>query len=523
MKNQTNTQKKFSDPLWSQVESLKSFPSLQNDLSTDVCIVGAGIAGISCAYRLSQEGKEVVVVDDGPIAGGETCRSTAHLASEIDDRVFKIEQLHGREGARIAVESHAAAINEIERIIQNEKIECDFERVDGYLFSHSDDISILEQEYEAAKRAGLKVEKVTQAPLSFQTGLALQFANQAQFNPVSYLNALTQILLKKGVRFFSNTFVSKIESSTPVKIRTQRSTILAQAVIVASNSPFNNTFVLHTKQAPYRTYTIGALIPPGTIPHALYWDTGNPYHYIRLHSFEDKELLIVGGEDHKTGQDQNPELHFQKLESWTRARFPIQSINLRWSGQVLEPIDGVAFIGPNPLDNPNIYLATGDSGMGITHGVIASILLTDLILKRKNSWLKLYDPSRKTLRALSSFAEENANVIWQYRDWFTWGQSNSPQKLNPKHGKIFRKKLSKIAVYRDEEKKLHSLSAICPHLGGLVRWNSAEKTWDCPCHGSRFDTSGKVLNGPAPHSLPVLKAFTHKSALKNFNPQRGKQ
>ena len=250
------------------------------------------------------------------------------------------------------------------------------------------------------------------------------------------------------------------------------------------------------------SYVIGARVPRGSVTKALYWDTLDPYHYIRLQPLKgphgEHDLLIVGGEDHKTGQASATEERHARLEGWARERFPtMQQVEFTWAGQVMETIDGLAFIGRNPLDKDNVFIATGDSGMGMTHGTIAGILLTDLILGRENPWATLYDPSRKTLRAAGEFLKEQLNVAAQYADWVTGGDVGSVDEIAKGGGAVLRRGLTKVAVHRDEKGTLHECSAVCPHLGCIVAWNSAEMSWDCPCHGSRFDKLGKVINGPA--------------------------
>jgi Rieske Fe-S protein len=270
---------------------------------------------------------------------------------------------------------------------------------------------------------------------------------------------------------------------------------------------------IHTKQAAYRTFVIGATVPAGSVSKGLYWDTPNPYHYVRLSRSASvtSDVLIVGGEDHKTGQADDAEARYLKLEKWARARFPMMTdVVYRWSGQVMQPVDGLAFIGRNPMDKANVYIATGDSGNGMTHGTIAGILLTDLIQGRENAWSTLYEPSRKTLGALNTFAKETLNMAAQYADWVTSGDVKEDRLVPPGSGAIVRRGLQKIAVYCDEAGKLHERSGVCPHLGGIVAWNHSEKTWDCPCHGSRFDKSGKVVNGPAIANLsPAEELLPH--------------
>jgi Rieske Fe-S protein len=264
----------------------------------------------------------------------------------------------------------------------------------------------------------------------------------------------------------------------------------------------NDWVAIHTKQAAYRTYVIGMRIAKGSVPKALYWDTLDPYHYVRLARDGKNEFLIVGGEDHKTGQADDAAERFERLESWTRERFSsVSDVDFRWSGQVIEPVDSLAFIGRNPGDK-NIYVVTGASGNGMTYGAIAGILLADLVQGRKNEWESLYDPSRVSLKAASEFAKENLNVALQYGDFATPGDVEGVRDIAPGTGAIVRDGIKKLAVYRNTHGVLHKCSAVCPHLGCVVAWNTMEKTWDCPCHGSRFDPYGKVLNGPAVGGLP---------------------
>ncbi|HLP03045.1 MAG TPA: FAD-dependent oxidoreductase, partial [Opitutaceae bacterium] len=277
------------------------------------------------------------------------------------------------------------------------------------------------------------------------------------------------------------------------------------AVVVATNTPVNDRLVIHTKQAAYRTYVIGAAIAPGAVSPALYWDTEEPYHYVRLQPAVGDgagEVLIVGGEDHKTGQADDAEARHGRLEAWMRERFPeAGEVRFRWSGQVMEPVDGLAFIGRNPLDAENVYVATGDSGHGMTHGTIAGLLLTDLIVGRENPWAELYDPSRVSPGAAKDYAVENANAAAQYVNWLTAGEAEKAKLVPSGTGAVVRHGLTKVAVCRDADGAFHECSAVCPHLGGIVHWNPAEQTWDCPAHGSRFDCRGEVLNGPANRGL----------------------
>lgn len=519
MKSEPKTEATKNQSIWAATAKMPTYSPLQENAHADVCIVGAGIAGLTTAYLLTQAGKSVVVLDDGPLAGGVTEVTTAHLSNAVDDRYFEIERWHGEAGARLAAESHTAAIRRIEAVVKKEKIDCDFERLDGYLFlPPGEKAELLDRELAAAHRAGLNgVEKIGRAPWqSFDTGPCLRFPNQGQFHPLKYLAAVAKAIERDGGKLFTKTHVDQIDGGPPARIKAGSLVVTADAVVVATNAPINDLLVIHTKQAPYMTYVIGARVPRGSVTKALYWDTQNPYHYVRLQGVNNGgkarndqrecDLLIVGGEDHKTGQADDTRERHGRLETWARARFPMmEEVEFTWAGQVMETIDGLAFIGRNPLDKDNVFVVTGDSGMGMTHGTIAGILLTDLILGRENPWATLYDPSRKTLRAAGEYAQRGLNMAAQYTDWVTGGDVNSADEIAKDSGAVLRRGLTKVAVYRDEKGELHERSAVCPHLGCIIGWHPTEKTWDCPCHGSRFDKLGKVVNGPANKELPPLE------------------
>jgi glycine/D-amino acid oxidase-like deaminating enzyme/nitrite reductase/ring-hydroxylating ferredoxin subunit len=495
---------------------------LSENVTADVCVVGAGIAGMTTAYLLACESRQVVLIDDGPVGGGMTGRTTAQFVTLVDDGYDKIEKMLGQEYARLCAESQIAAIDRVELIVKAEKIDCAFERVDGHLFlPPGGSITDLKRELEAIHRAGLRdVERVDCIPIGkFNTDGVLRIPRQAQFHPLKYLNALAQRIVDLGGRIFTGTRVVKVEDGDRVKIETLNGHIItAQAAVVATNCPINDRVVIHSKQAPYATYVVGLRVSR-EMEHMLLWDTAMtaedeeqilgpiPYHYIRFARDATGDVLIVGGEDHKSGQASDCEQRFAKLERWARDHFPfVGEVTDRWSGQVMEPVDGVAYLGRNPGDE-NVYVVTGDSGNGMTHGTIAGMLLVDLIGGRENPWAKLYEPSRKTLqtKVVADYVAENANVAAQFRDYVTAGNETSAEKIKDGEGAILRDGAKKIAAYRDESGTLHKFSAVCPHLKCIVRWDDCEKTWDCPCHGSRFDALGRVLNGPAISDLEPVE------------------
>ena len=501
--------------IWMEMDEMPQLSPLVENTVADVCIVGAGIAGMTTAYLLAREGRSVVVLEDGVVGGGETGRTTAHLSNALDDRYYELERLFGERGARLAAESHTAAIDLIEAVSAEEQIECDFERLDGYLFIPPDcSKEELERELDAARRAGLAgVEWVDCAPIKdFDTDRCLRFPRQGQFDPMKYLGGLAEAIQRRGGRLFTGTHADEIRGGAPACVRTNRGpTVTANAVVLATNSPVNDLLSISSKQHAYRTYVIGAQVPRGSVTKALYWDTLDPYHYVRVQSVGNGQngnnggegngsydVLIVGGEDHKAGEEDDGDERFAELYRWTRRRFPmIGKIEFQWSGHILEPSDSLAFIGRHPQDARNVYIATGDSGHGMTHGTIAGMLLTDLILGRSNDWASLYDPSRLVANATLDYIRDNATVLSHYTDWLTGGEVSSAREIEADEGCILRRGLTKIAAYRDEDGVLHERQAICLHLGCVVSWNSTEKSWDCPCHGSRYDKFGRVINGPS--------------------------
>jgi len=488
---------------WMRDANMPPFPPLVRDTSVDICIVGSGIAGLTTAYLLARDGRSVVVVDDKPPGAGQTGRTTAHLSAVLDEGFHSLERLHGRDGARLAAESHLAAIARIEAICNEESIDCDFRRVDEYLLlGPGNTTEELRLELEAATRAGLHAELLPRAPLHDDTGPCLRFTGQAQFHPMLYLAGLARACARLGVQIHAATHATSIAGGDTAVVVTPHGSVTSTFVVVATNTPVNDRVAIHTKQAAYRTYAIATPIARGSIPVALYSDMADPYHYVRVDSGPEHDILIVGGADHRTGQHHRPETNWAHLEAWARARFSgMGNVVDRWSGQVMEPADGLAFIGRNPGDHDNVFIATGDSGHGITHGTIAGMLISDAVAGRDNHWTTLYDPARRTLRSVGELGREGVNVAAQYLAWMGRGDVASEGEIPRGEGAVVRQGLRMIATYVDDAGHRHRCSAACTHLGGVVRWNRAERTWDCPCHGARFDPFGRVVEGPAIRDL----------------------
>lgn len=494
----------LTTPVWVDRDiSLAQYAVPHAGLSADVIVVGGGIAGVTTAYLLAREGESVMLLDEGQIGSGQTSRTSAHLSSIIDDRFSAVESHHNAETARLAYESHARAIDKIEQIVREEKIACDFARVDGFLFTGIDGSDkIVNDEFEVCKRIGVPVQRIDDVPSTRREGQALRFPNQAVFHPLKYLHALATVAGQKGVRFYSGKRVKSVEGadlkqSTPAKVTLIDDAVLtAKQVVVATNVPspvaWNGVYL---KMAAYRTYMVGLAIEKGSVTDGLYWDTHDPYHYVRVHHEAGHDVLLVGGEDHKTGQKGASPERFDKLVEWARYMFPQAREEVcRWSGQVQETGDGLGFIGRAP-GVEGAFVITGDSGMGLTHGTLGAMLITDLIKGRKNAWESVYEPSRKLLN--KDVISEAANTNAQYTDWITSGEIKSEDDLKPGEGGLMRSGLTKLAIYRDDAGQVHRMSAVCPHLKCIVHWNGVEKTWDCPCHGSHFDCHGKNIIGPA--------------------------
>ncbi len=513
-------------PYW--VASVQPFSTrkLTRDLETEVVVVGGGIAGVSVAYNLARHGVKVVLVEDGNIGSGETGRTSAHLVSALDDRYYDLESMYGEESTKMIADSHMRAIEFVESVCETEAIECDFERVPGYLFLHRNDKpDSLLKEYEAAQKAGLDVTQLTDIPGVNEDGNSLRFNRQAIFHPLKYLKGLCEAIIEYGGEIYTDTHANEINGDGVVTAEGHK--ISAQHIVVATNTPVNNKLLLHLRQYAYRTYIVGMKVKKGAVPNALWWDTGDheesshfaPYHYVRLQSYDEThDMLIIGGEDHATGLPEasgSEMIRYSRLEQWALKRYPVEETVYHWSGQVMETMDALGYIGHNPLDKENVYIVTGDSGNGLTNAGVAAILLTALIIKGEHPWKDLYSPARfKLFTAGKVFMKEVIGGLAQY-------MKNKPHnterdviaEMNAGDGRIVELHGRKYAVYKDDRNRLHLVSSECTHIGCQVKWNTDEKTWDCPCHGSRFTFEGKVVNGPANRDLYYHSIKTESQAL----------
>ena len=480
----------------------KSYSKLLENTEADVVIIGGGITGLTTALQLTDAGRKVVVVEAHEIGSGTTGFSSCHLTTDIDEEYRNVISTFDKTTAQVLAESRKAAIDFIEKTTREKNINCDFRRLPGYLYSEiPEDVSSLKEEQEAASAAGLDVKLTDTVPLPFTIKKGLRFEDQGEFNAQEYLAGLAEHITSAGGRIYENSLVKSIEEKENLyHIKTDSGSVKAPKVVMATHLPlFMN--VLQTVAAPYISYMIAAKLKQQEYPVGLFWDMADPYHYTRYYTNENGSYVVVGGEDHKTGHKINTEEAYQRLEKYIRDRFDIESIDYKWSAQYYEPADGIPFIGNSPF-HKNIYVATGFSGDGLVYGTVAGILISDMIMENENAWLSVYDATRFTPAASAvEFIKENADVAKNFiKDRLTSDTSNLDE-LKPGEGKIVKINGEKMAVARDEQEELHAVSPVCTHMKCHVHWNTSEKTWDCPCHGSRFSMQGEVIYGPAVKAL----------------------
>jgi glycine/D-amino acid oxidase-like deaminating enzyme/nitrite reductase/ring-hydroxylating ferredoxin subunit len=512
------------DSYWISQPPAAGFPKFADeaaaDISVDVAIVGGGITGITMAYLLKAAGLTVALVEKGTVGQAETGHTTAHLTYVTDQRLPELAKSLGNDHARALWEAGESAVLQIEEIVDYEKIDCDFGWVPAYLHEPwnlmpGHHASSLHDDAALAEELGFHATYLDVVPVA--NGPGVRFANQAKFHPLKYLTALAQRIPGGGSYLFEQTEVEEIQNE-PLRLKCGERTIRCNKVVVATHVPLvgiagvMQASFLQTKLALYSTYAIGAKLPSGTLPEAMFWDTSDPYYYLRVDRGDEHDYVIFGGEDHKTGQTQGTTTdQYRKLEQMLRSILPEAEVTHRWSGQVIETSDGMPYIGEI---TPGQFIATGFSGNGMTFGTVAAVMIRDALLGRKNPWRELFDPHRTGLRGGTwDYVKENVDYpYYLVRDRLRGSDVDSIDDVGLGEGKIVRIEGKPVAVSRDERGALSACSATCTHLGCLVHWNDAEHTWDCPCHGSRFNTDGSLIAGPAetPLAKHELAAHAHE-------------
>ncbi|MDQ6623661.1 MAG: FAD-dependent oxidoreductase [Verrucomicrobiota bacterium] len=498
-------------PYWIDTAEPKEFPALEKALTVDVLVVGGGITGLTTAYLLKKSGLTVALVERGRIARIDTGHTTAHLTAVTDKRLHELVEDFGRDHAQAVWDAGAAAIDQIEEIAGNEKIECEFTRVPGYLHAPvsggtRDERPGFREDAQLANEFGFDATYLDSVPHMNTPGV--RFADQAKFHPLKYCGALANLIAGENGYLFEESEVSEFDAKKR-RAKVGRHWIDYGLLVLATHNPLTgesglvSSMVFQTKIALYTSYVVGARLPKNAIPAASFWDTNDPYLYLRIDRHKDFDYAILGGEDHKTGQVANTESCYRRLEDSLRQIAPEAQIDHRWSGQVIEPTDGVPYIGET---DPGQFISTGFSGNGMTFGTVAAMMARDWATNRKNPWADLFAPERKKLKGgVWDYLSENKDYpYYLMKSRFAAAEGESLDAVKAGEGKILKLKGKKIAVSRDAKGNVTKRSAVCTHMGCIVRWNTAESTWDCPCHGSRFRPDGEVISGPAETALSKL-------------------
>jgi glycine/D-amino acid oxidase-like deaminating enzyme/nitrite reductase/ring-hydroxylating ferredoxin subunit len=502
---------------WIENTPAPRFSALKEDIAVDVLVVGAGITGITAAYLLKRAGCSVALVDKERCLAGDTSYTTAHLTCVTDVPLSDLVSSFGRDHAQAVWDAQLAALDTIDRIVWREQIKCGFDWVPAFLFNPSADMVEgteqpaldLAREAELARDLGFDASHVDRVPLFDRPGV--RFENQAKFHPRRYLAALLRLVASgKGCRIFEHTNVVEIEG-TPITATTDEGCrIHCEHAFIATHVPLQGkaglvpATVLQSKLAPYSSYVVGGWVKRGTVPEALYWDTASPYNYLRLDRRHDHDFVIFGGDDHKTGQVDDTTACFDRVEARLKRLLPDVSITHRWSGQVIETNDDLPYIGETAERQ---FVATGFSGNGMTFGTLSAMMFADRVAGRANPWAELFDPGRTKVKSgMWDYIKENADYpYYLIRDRFA-GTSGRPLRSMPRGtGDVIEMNGQPAAVYRGLDGQLHVRSAVCTHMGCYVHFNPAERTWDCPCHGSRFKVNGEVMAGPAEAPLEPIE------------------
>jgi glycine/D-amino acid oxidase-like deaminating enzyme/nitrite reductase/ring-hydroxylating ferredoxin subunit len=498
-------------PYWFE-SALPTFSKVASNQHVDVVVVGGGITGLTAASLLAAAGKKVALLERGRCAQIDTGHTTAHLTMVTDLGMVELVEQFGRDHARAVWDGGLAAISQIDALIDEHHIDCAFNWVDGYLHlppgearNSASEVDRLKKEASVATELGFDATYLEDVP--YVGGPGVRFDNQARFHPRMYLAGLVRAIIQRGGQIYEHSEAEEF-SEQPLGVKSNGFMVSCDDIIVATHNPLvgvsssAGAAIFQTKLALYTSYVLAGRVAHGRVPDALFWDTADPYHYLRVETHGDVDVVIFGGEDHKTGQAPDPAACYERLEQALLALIPDVEITHRWSGQVIETPDGLPYIGAMA---DHQYAATGFSGNGMTFGTLGAMMMSDAILGRSNPWSDLFDPGRTAIRrgGLWDYLKENTSYpYYLIRDRFAGAEGRTLRSVRPGHGQVILRGGAKVAAYRDIDGTTLLRSAICTHAGCVVGWNEPEKTWDCPCHGSRFKPNGDVISGPAESPLP---------------------
>ncbi len=500
-------------PYWADSASLPAFGKIDRDIDADVVVIGGGITGLTTAYLLLSAGKSVAILERARCASIDTGHTTAHMTMVTDTRLSELVSRFGRSHAQAVWDAGLAAIDQIDTIVTENDIDCGFEWVDGYLHAPNGDsdaprVDEFRNEVSLAQDLDFNAAFVERVP--FTGGPGIRFLDQARFHPLKYLAGLASAVRAKGGVIYEDSGAEEFLED-PLRVKANSRRVRFGDVVIATHNPIVGlaaalrATLFQTKLALYTSYVIAGRVRRGRVPDALFWDTANPYQYLRIDPQRDHDLVIFGGEDHKTGQVSDTNECYVRLEQSLLKRIPEVVLSHRWSGQVIETPDGLPYIG-RMADHQ--YAATGFGGNGMTFGTLGAIMIADAIQGRKNPWADLFDPDRAAIRhGLWDYIKENIDYpYYMMRGSAAPGERRSLRSLKPGQGKIIEENGDRLAAFRRSDGSLRICSATCPHMGCVVGWNDAERTWDCPCHGSRFTAEGEVISGPAQAPLSPVSA-----------------
>lgn len=493
-----------TESIWqTNIQSLHSESNYNPDTVYDALIIGGGITGLTTALLLQEAGKSCILAEAHTLGFGTTGGTTAHLNTFLDNSYNYIEKDFGEEGSRLVAQACKEAIETVAELVGRYQIDCDFSYKQGYLYAESDkEASELDEIFEASQRAGVSVHPADQIPVSVPFKKAIVFDQQAQIHPLKYIYALAEQFINKGGIVLQNTLIKSTEKDNGHHIATaDNASIKAVKLVYATHIP-PGINLLHFRCAPYRSYVLGVKLSNDNYPTDLTYDAKDPYHYYRTQEVNGQPYMIVGGDDHKTGHC-NPEESFNSLENYVLKYYPDASIEFKWSAQYYVPADGLPYIGKLPGFDDDVFVATGFSGNGITLGSISGRILRDLVLGQQNTYADLFAPSRiKPVAGFTEFVKENADVVYRFvADRLSAKDITSLNEIPLGGGAVVEYNDEKLAIHKDSSGQIHALSPVCTHAQCIVNWNNSEKSWDCPCHGARYDINGEVLTGPANRAL----------------------
>lgn len=494
------------EPPW-KLSSPPSFSPLSQEAQTEALIIGGGIAGVTAAYLLAQAGRTVILVEKAGLCAGQTHCTTAHISYPTDERLRDLVKTFGREHAEAIWDACKASADQIRRNVCAEEIECDLRHVPGYLYaaagSEPEEADALREDATLATWMGFDAHYIPQCPVTHQPAVA--FSNLLKFHPTKYVQSLAQAAQKMGAQIHEHSEAWEFDEEHRT-VRINGHLVSYQHVFIATHVPLQGTAgmlsstLLQTKLAGYSTYVMEAEPSEPAVPEALWWDTADPYFHFRIDKVGDKLRVIAGGEDHKTGQQDDTEVPYASLEKKLLQLFPSARILRRWSGQIIETVDGLPYIG----EYAGQFVATGFSGTGMTFGTLAAMMFAEHVQDITSPWRELFRIERKKISSTWDYLKQNKDYPYYIAKSLFMGRSRDPDELAPGEGAILRRHGKKVAASKSSDGKVTLLTAICPHMGCVVGWNHADQTWDCPCHGSIFSAEGKVLNGPAEANLEVI-------------------